>query len=195
MKEQWGLTQAALDKLLAWLDPDRDQAGKKLKEIRGKLSKFFEWRGCLSPEEYVDITIDRVAKIIFGGKEQIQTTPYKYIHGVALKVLRECWRKQRELPPPIPPDVPDESEQEAEFLNKKEQQFECLEQCIQKLSFHDQKLIIQYYQGKQRVKIENRQQLAKQLTASRNALSIRIYRLKDELKKCVEACLKGSKKD
>jgi hypothetical protein len=46
------LTQAAFDMLLARLDPDREEAGRKYDEIRRKLTKFFEFWGSSAPEDY-----------------------------------------------------------------------------------------------------------------------------------------------
>ena len=60
MKKKWELTQAAFEKLLAWLDTDRDRAGSKYETIRLRLIKIFTCRGCLEVEELADETINRV---------------------------------------------------------------------------------------------------------------------------------------
>jgi hypothetical protein len=54
------LDQDGFDKLLGWLGPDRDSAGKKYEEIRLKLIKIFARRGCMLAEELADETMDRV---------------------------------------------------------------------------------------------------------------------------------------
>ncbi len=61
MHKEWTLTQAALDSLLAWLDPDRDRAGAKYEAIRTRLIKVFVCRGCPEAEDLADETINRVA--------------------------------------------------------------------------------------------------------------------------------------
>ncbi|HEY7546699.1 MAG TPA: hypothetical protein VID27_17540, partial [Blastocatellia bacterium] len=91
--KKWALTREALDLLLAELDRDRERAGAKYEEIRGKLIKFFTWRGCASPEVCTDDTIDRVARKIVQGAQLFAKDPYLYFHGVALNVLREYWKE------------------------------------------------------------------------------------------------------
>jgi len=39
MKKEWVLTQEAFDRLLGWLDPDRESAGEKYEAIRLRLIK------------------------------------------------------------------------------------------------------------------------------------------------------------
>ena len=64
VKKQWSLTKEAFDSLLSWLDPDREWAGEKYEVIRARLIKVFAYRGCHTPEELADETINRVAKKI-----------------------------------------------------------------------------------------------------------------------------------
>src|SRR5712692_1447912 len=93
MKRDWVLTPEAFEKLLACLDPDRERAGAKYEEIRHKLLKLFQWRGCTAAEDYADRTIDRVARRTLESREPRLEDPYRYFHGVALNVLREYWRE------------------------------------------------------------------------------------------------------
>ena len=53
------LTQEEFDNLLGFLDPSAEVAGQKYEEIRRRLNKIFTCRGCTSPEELVDKSIDR----------------------------------------------------------------------------------------------------------------------------------------
>jgi hypothetical protein len=46
MKKDWVLTQDAFDKLLNWLDSDRERAGQKYETIRLRLIKIFTCRRC-----------------------------------------------------------------------------------------------------------------------------------------------------
>jgi hypothetical protein len=43
--EKWVLTREAFERLLAWLDPDRERAGQKYEKIRQKLvnSPYAVW--------------------------------------------------------------------------------------------------------------------------------------------------------
>ena len=56
------LTQPAFDGLLAVLGRDRDVAADRYLDIRRNLVRLFEWRGCTTPEEYADETINRCAR-------------------------------------------------------------------------------------------------------------------------------------
>ncbi|HEY0083559.1 MAG TPA: hypothetical protein VGB61_12265, partial [Pyrinomonadaceae bacterium] len=60
MGKQSGLTQEGFERLLTWLSPDREQAGKKYEEIRQSLIKIFVWRGVHEAEDLADETITRV---------------------------------------------------------------------------------------------------------------------------------------
>src|SRR5215472_18339855 len=86
-RRKWTLTQEAFDKLLSALGDDRESAGEKYIEIRGNLTRFFEWRGCPFPEDHADETINRVAKRIAEGEEI--RNPSSYCVGVARMLLLE----------------------------------------------------------------------------------------------------------
>jgi DNA-directed RNA polymerase specialized sigma24 family protein len=196
----WSLNQEALDKLLAWLNPDREVAGAKLENIRHKLMKFFECQGCLSPEEYADATIDRVAKAIEQSVEIRTSEPALYFHGVARNVLKEYWRKPERkwapfetlLPSQHPGEDPIELETQALESQTMEQRYQCLQGCARELPPVYRELIVQYYHATGRTKIENRERLAREMNVTVNALRIRAHRLRAELETCVEKCLKQS---
>lgn len=203
-QKDWELDQKAFDKLLAWLDPDRNRAAEKLENIRRKLKMFFQRRGCLSPEDFVDETIDRVAHKIVEGEEIRANIPEPYILGVARNVLREHWkakgkRSAVELdglsPSQQPSDDPFATEQELESLEQKEQRLECLEQCLQKLSPESHSLIKDYHEGEKRVRIMNRQHLAEQLGINLAALRKRVYQITIELRSCCDDCVERLSRD
>jgi DNA-directed RNA polymerase specialized sigma24 family protein len=200
-KREWVLTPEAFDRLLAWLDADRERAGEEYEQIRQRLMRFFKWRGCALPEEYTDITIDRVIKRINEGVDLRVADPYLYFHGVALKVLKEHWKEAErgvetlaELPvAQFPTHSPIESrEHELEKIDH-ERRLDCLEDCLQKLPADSLALLTQYHQGERRTKIENRNQLSKRLNIPLNTLRIRAFRIRSELAKCIERCLKRKK--
>lgn len=94
LKKDWTPTPEAFDKLLGWLDDDREIAGEKYEKIRQKLIKLFKWRNCTPEEDYADITINRVTRRVFEGANVSDEKPYLYFHGIALNVIREFWRGQ-----------------------------------------------------------------------------------------------------
>ena len=72
----------------------------------------------------------------------------------------------------------------------KEEIADCLQCCLEKLSGEERELIVEYYRGQQRSKIERRAALATRLHVTANALSIRACRVRQRLEVCIQACLK-----
>src|SRR5262249_58621256 len=68
------------------------------------------------------------------------------------------------------------------------QRLDCLEQCLNQLENKERELILEYYQGEKRTKIERRAHLATSLGLSLNALSIRACRIRNKLEDCVRKC-------
>ena len=64
----------------------------------------------------------------------------------------------------------------------------CLEKCVGELDETNRDLIVKYYYGAERVKIDNRRVLAGKLGVSSNALTIRACRIRDKLEICVRKC-------
>src|SRR5262245_9686185 len=88
--QKWSLTQKAFDRLLASLDSDRDTAAYRYLRMRRYLVRLFEWRGCSTPDEYADETINRCARKIQEGEEIRDVGTYSI--GVARMLLREMCR-------------------------------------------------------------------------------------------------------
>ena len=110
MKTQRDLTQTEFDRLLAWLDADRDRAAVKYEVIRRGLIELFDSRCCSDAEDLADRTINRVARKV----EQLAPTysgePSLYFYGVAKHVLQEYFRAKTvplDLPLTAPPDTLD----------------------------------------------------------------------------------------
>jgi DNA-directed RNA polymerase specialized sigma24 family protein len=182
------LTQEALDKLLACLDSNRERAGEKYEQIHGGLVKFFEWRGCSFSQDHADETINRVARKLDQGEELRDV--YSYVYGVARMLVLEIQKesaKQRaafaQLPTRAVTDEIDELEPRAE----------CLKQCLASLPSSNRDLIMRYYQGEKRTKIENRRRLAQALDVSLDILRIRAFRLREKLAGCMDDCLMRDK--
>jgi DNA-directed RNA polymerase specialized sigma24 family protein len=173
------LTQEAFDALLAWLNPEREQAGRRYEDIRRRLVKIFTYRGCQEPEDLADETINRVARKVGELAGTYSGDPALYFYGVANKIHHESLRKNRKTPPYQPP--PPGSEQE----------YECLERCLEAQGARSRELVLQYYQGDKRTKIEHRRELAGRLGIPINALRIRAHRIRAALRDCVTDCLGG----
>ena len=183
---KWVLTQDLFDKLLSFLDADRDQAGLKYEGLRRRLLKFFEWRGWSAGADLADETLNRLAKNIAAG-EQIQNLG-AYCSGVARIVFLEALRsRNRELNA-----TRSSSESGANVRDEiAERRLECLSRCLGELSEDNRQLFLQYHQGEKSARIEAREQLAKELGIPLNALRIRAHRIRTKLESCVELCVSG----
>jgi RNA polymerase sigma factor (sigma-70 family) len=181
---KWALTQEAFDTLLTSLGEDRESAGEKYLEIRGNLTRFFEWRGCRFPEDHADETINRVAKRLAEGEEI--RNPSSYCMGVArmllLEINKESARKQQALSELTGSTIT--SNESEEF----EARIDCLRDCLQRLSSDNRELILQYYNAEKGAKIDSRKKLAEQLGISINTLRMRALRIRENLQRCVENC-------
>lgn len=183
----WELTGESFDSLLAALDPDRAEAGRKYIEVRDRLIRLFAWRGCPQPEELADEAINRVAHKVAGGVEIEAEDPFRYFCGVGYLVFKEILRREkrqrraleeiRHLPPP-----PTEEEVDDERLT-------CLRACLETLGEEPQRLILDYQQGEKGERIRRRKRLAGRLGIPMNALRIRVHRLRQRLEGCVAGCL------
>src|SRR5262249_5458704 len=67
----------------------------------------------------------------------------------------------------------------------RERQLACLDRCLQGLRPEQRELVIEYYRDSRREKIERRQNLAKRLGITMNALAIRASRIRAILETCV----------
>ena len=176
------LTQQDFDQLLAWLDSDREAAGRKYESIRLRLIKIFTCRGCYEAEDMADETINRVSLKVHEIMGRYVGDPALYFYGVAHKVHLEYSRKKAtraEMPAVI---VSSEATEE-------EPEYECLEQCIQQLPAKQRELVLQYYQEEARAKIDHRKEQAQKLGIALNALRIRAHRIRATLQECVRNCL------
>ncbi|MCU1268325.1 MAG: hypothetical protein JWM21_4643 [Acidobacteria bacterium] len=179
MKKDWILTQELFEELLSWLNADREQAGQDYEDIRRRLIKLFTCRNCHEPEDLADETINRVANKIKEIKDHFVGPRAPYFYAVANKVYMEYLRKR--TPPPPPPTAGPSEEIEREYA--------CLEQCMKQQAPAHRKLVLEYYRGEKRAKIDHRKKLAEQYGIALNALRIRAHRIRTALQECVKSCL------
>ena len=183
MNKNWDFSQDDFDALLAWLDPDREQAAIKYEEIRRRLIKIFTGRACVEAEDLADETINRVISRLPQIKEEFTGDRSRYFFGVANKVFMEYMRRKPPQPPPAP--APDPIQAELEY--------QCLEHCIDRLSAENRDLLLKYYGLNGLSKVDRRKQLAEELGIAPNALRIRAYRIRVALQECVQRCIERSK--
>jgi DNA-directed RNA polymerase specialized sigma24 family protein len=195
-RKDWRHNPGAFRQFLNWLDEGVDSGGERYLEMRRRLARYFDRRNCRSPDDLADETLNRVARKLEERGEIVGVSPGQYCFTVAKFVLLESGRRiehhqtslddaqgfGRVMPGLALPSGPDVTEVAKEWL------FDCLERCLGKLSSGDRELILEYYRGEQRAKIERRSQLAGRLGLTKNALSIRACRIRDKLEICVDAC-------
>src|SRR5205814_2310767 len=61
-KLDWALTEGAFERLLDWLGEDSELSGECYLEMRKRLVLYFDRKGCLSPDDLADETLNRVAR-------------------------------------------------------------------------------------------------------------------------------------
>jgi DNA-directed RNA polymerase specialized sigma24 family protein len=181
----------AFERLLAFLDADRDRAARRYQDIRSRLVKLFVWRGCTLADDCADQTIDRVARRLMEGADIRVADTYHYFHGVAINVLREHLRQRERAPRPFDDDAPGaaappDADLEADRAAR-EARIECMERCLARLMPAQRNLLVEYHGGDRH--IERRQALSRSLGIPLNALRIRVHRLRSTLETCVESCL------
>jgi DNA-directed RNA polymerase specialized sigma24 family protein len=179
-----GLTPESLEALLRILDPDRNRAGERYEEIRRRLIRFFQWRGCESPEELADETINRVARQLAGGLV-LHSDLYAYFCGVARLVNLEEVRKeaQRHKALEAQPWHPGEPEDDPD------PRLDHLRHCLRTLAADQQALVLRYHQGGQRIR--DRKILCQELGIEMNALRIRVHRLRRRIETCIQEMSRG----
>ncbi|HEV7766643.1 MAG TPA: hypothetical protein VGQ76_16700 [Thermoanaerobaculia bacterium] len=179
--KEWVLTQPALARLLRWLDTDAADAARKYEETRQALIRYFECRGCHTPEDHADQTIDRVAKRIDEGVELWIEEPARYFYGVAKHVLQEYQRRQsdswsRAL---YATDAP-------ETLQRR---FDSMGRCLEALPPEARDLLVEYCSAEKRGREQARQALAERLGITINTLRLRVHRLREHLTRCVRGSM------
>ena len=178
------LTRNSLDRLLQWLHPEREEAGRVYEQIRRKLIKIFTVRGCDCPEELADEAIDRVVGKVDQVVRGYQGDPSLYFYGVARNVLRE-YRKTRRFIAFSPPQLSTEMIQP---------ELDCLDACLERLLSKSRDLLIEYYQDDGRTRIERRRAIAGCMGLEPNALRIRVHRIRSIVSDCTIDCLQHRKK-
>lgn len=185
-KPKWVLTEEAFGKLLDHFSSNRDEAGVQYELAHRKVIRFFEWRLVGNAEDYADETMNRVARRIDEGKNIDNLMPY--IFGVARIIFLEII-KERQRAPIALDDAPAGLCQSASQGIDPDMRQICFDRCLEKLEVENRKLILDYYEGTGRAKIDHRQGLADKLQIPLNALRIRVHRTKKTLENCIAECL------
>ena len=182
------------------MDSDINRAGEKYEHLRCGIVKYFQSRGCIPAVDLADDTINRVARKLAQGAEIGDESFASYFYGVARNVFHEHLRSPDRNPVPVdslpphqhPAGNPIELIERRDEYNKLEAQLACLDACAESLPPETRKMILSYYEGKQRARIENRRRLAEGLGVPMNSLRIRVHRIREKLETCLLNCLARS---
>jgi DNA-directed RNA polymerase specialized sigma24 family protein len=186
-------TPADLDNLLHWLGPDTATGAQRYVEIRKRLMTLFECRGCDSPEELADETLDRTARAILKPGFMFDGNPMAYLRGVARNVWLESLRRFRMVSQESLPELADLVAQTPEEIAGKELLFDCLDRCLAQIAADKRSLLLSYYQGEKSAKIDRRLQLAQERGLESNALRLQVFRMRNTVRQCVESCVGRAK--
>ena len=182
-----GLTPEAFEALLAMLHADREKAGELYEDIRRRLIRMFEWRGCAHPEELADEAFNRVAHKSAGGLVLQRDDPYAYFCGVAHHVRQEILRREaredkiQKSGGLSSSNLPEEDEPDCRLDH--------LRECLRTLEAEARNLLLRYYEDDQRIR--SRKDLCDELRISMNALRIRVHRLGKKVEACVQEKLRN----
>jgi RNA polymerase sigma factor (sigma-70 family) len=187
-------TPGSFRRFLTWLDEGGDSGAERYLEMRRRLVAFFERKRCDSPEDLADETLNRVCRRLEEKGAIVDASPASYCYVVAkfvfLEYLREAERQRSTIA-----RMTDAQEVQAGNVHgasteraRDDRRHLCLDRCLGELTAPDRQLILDYYQGEQRAKIDHRRVLAARLDISPNALSIRACRLRARLEGCVKTC-------
>jgi DNA-directed RNA polymerase specialized sigma24 family protein len=189
LKKRWSLHEDAFRRLLAWLDEGTDSGGLRYLEMRERLVSYFDRRNCPLPDDLADETLNLVARRL-EEEEKLDAAPAHFCYLTARFVLLESLREPGREAKPLPEDVAVtfSSDEDGQLLDS-------LEQCLQELAASDRALILEYYEGQRRVKIERRRELAERLGISMNALAIRATRIRTKLERCLTRRMRTDERD
>src|SRR6185295_19477834 len=137
------LEQQDFDRLLNWLDADRERAGQLYERIRWRLVTILASRGCVLAEELADETIDRVARRVADIEQTYVGDKAIYFLGVMNNVHHEYLRR-----PSIPRLLPGQDD----MGDAREQIHLCLDTCLEKLAPYSRQLIERYYAADKKAK-------------------------------------------
>lgn len=177
--------QSSFDQLLAWLNQDREIAGKRYEEIRRNLIKIFALRGMPDPEGLADETFEIITKKVDAIALNYIGKPELYFNGVARNIIREYARRNLSLPI----EALSESQIYEPPDSNIEVEHDCLDKCLSKLSTANREFILAYYADSKHSKMITRRQLAEELGLAAPALRVKAHRIRSQLQECIRNCL------
>jgi RNA polymerase sigma factor (sigma-70 family) len=174
---KWVPTPEAFQKLLASFSPDDEEAARRYELARSKLIRYFERRAIVSPERYVDESLDRAMRRIDEGKtiSNIMAYLYKIASNIVFEILKEQ-EMVRQAVNAMPSSIRSSTTDDEDDLRQ-----DCFDECLERLPEKERCLIVDYYQEEGHAKIEHHKEMAAHLGIPLNALRIRVHRVRTKL--------------
>jgi DNA-directed RNA polymerase specialized sigma24 family protein len=181
------ISKEDFEALLNWFSTNKEEAGKEYEQIRDRLVNFFCFKGCADSQNLADETINRVTlkltKLNLTQTENKISIFYGFAQNVYHEYRRQVSKQEIQLITELPL-----ANLQTENNQTEDSQFRCLDLCLKKLSASERKLILTYYSKEKNEKINLRKKIASSYGITLNALHVRVYRLKDKLRNCLEEC-------
>ncbi len=193
MKDRNILQSHQFEALLRLFSENREEAGKLYEAVRRRLVQYFLSKRCDHAEQLADETLNRVASRAETYDPSRNIRPTTFVFGFASKIYLEYLRRPDRGAVPLELGDVDSTAAPNAILDN-EAEFECLDACLQRLSVDDRELVIKYYSREKAERIEMRRQLAEFLGVTQEALHARVFRLRRNLRKCVDDCVKKKKR-
>src|ERR1041385_5548403 len=179
------VTKTEFDSLLAWLNPDRDLAGRKYQTIHSGLVRVFISKGFNNAEDLADETINRAIRRLPDIRERFVGEPAHYFHGIARNIIRE-----NSHPREIVCNIVDIR---VELKPDERDEHDCLGHCLEDLPAGKRDLILEYYLYEGHEKIEHHQNMAQQLNITLGAFRNRAHQIRMNLKSRMGQCALSKK--
>jgi DNA-directed RNA polymerase specialized sigma24 family protein len=168
---------------LSLLSPDRDIAENKFRDIRRRLARMLDFRGCACSYELADDAILDFVCHLQNRDRPFEGDPIAYLSTVAYNLYLAYLQR---LLLPLPDDISERPQEGADDSADKERLHQYLDLCLEELSPENHDLILRYYRWEKQAKIDFRKKLAAELGISANALKIRVYHIRKALGACIE---------
>jgi len=148
--------------------------------LRFRLVTFFAQRNSRFAEDLADETINRVCLKI--GAEIVENK-LAFVYGFAKNVCLESLRKEKNHLNIDEINVAaKEREEETDFSHR------YLDKCLSELSAENRSLILDYFSEEKQAKIDLHKTLSESLKTTQTALRMRVVRIKQKLKACLQEC-------
>ena len=175
------VTAEKFAEFLAWLAPEKEKAGEEYERLRFRLITFFSHRNCSFAEDLADETINRV--ILKIGAETVENKT-AFVYAFAKNVYLESLRKEKKHLNIEEINVAaKEPTEETDFSSK------YLDKCLDELSGENRSLILDYFSEDKQAKIDLHKTLSAKLEITQTALRMKIVRIKQKLRNCLQECL------